>query len=383
MLFDSHAPQSLSLSNRSDWSDSQPLANSKPDQPSGLNRVRIDRSLNRGEALSEADKVSFYPTGDRDRKEANVAAKQLAALRGSEDLPLGIRPQWCWLEEIVERVDTGRAESLVQGLRQQHPHATPRQMGRLIMVKKVIAPARGRVAKNRLSHTTASLLKFLSVDRVSAITSQIEMIYQIAAAYGLPVQEPNRCAEALTLFETLLKGSGASQAGLDIGDKPTRTKTAIAVSVNVTLLYALGYAACHFYEAKLNPSEATRDEPVYAAQAVIESYLSEAIAQQIIMDQILVHMILASTNHRSWSDILPCLKKLKLVPASLAMIAAHIQTPQPLYRLLNQLNSDFAVPLLIQCNKIAQFDGIITPQEAKVLEQIANKFDVDAQAIAL
>jgi len=45
---------------------------------------------------------------------------------------------------------------------------------------------------------------------------------------------------------------------------------------------------------------------------------------------------------------------------------ANIKSPQPLDTLLNQLNRDFAVPLLAQCYRIAQLDGKTSAVEAKV-----------------
>jgi len=76
------------------------------------------------------------------------------------------------------------------------------------------------------------------------------------------------------------------------------------------------------------------------------------------MDQILVHMLLAVIREvlvRNYE-----LQALNLSPTSLKAIA-NIKSPQPLDTLLNQLNRDFAVPLLAQCYRIAQLDGKTSP----------------------
>jgi hypothetical protein len=78
--------------------------------------------------------------------------------------------------------------------------------------------------------------------------------------------------------------------------------------------------------------------------------------------------------------ILPELQALNLSPASLNAIAANIQSPLPLETLLAQINSDFAIPLLAQCHRIAQLDEVITPEEAKVIETITKKFDLKLDA---
>ena len=62
-------------------------------------------------------------------------------------------------------------------------------------------------------------------------------------------------------------------------------------------------------------------------------------------------------------------------------VIANIKSPQPLDTLLNQLNGDFAMPLLAQCYRIAQVDGVITPLEMTVLKAIATKFNIDLNSI--
>ena len=49
--------------------------------------------------------------------------------------------------------------------------------------------------------------------------------------------------------------------------------------------------------------------------------------------------------------------------------------------LINQLNRDFAIPLLAQCYRIAQADGTITEKEARVIEAISSKFGIDVNSI--
>ncbi|MBD2036938.1 hypothetical protein H6F76_18175 [Leptolyngbya sp. FACHB-321] len=112
-----------------------------------------------------------------------------------------------------------------------------------------------------------------------------------------------------------------------------------------------------------------------------DSYLEVAIAQQAIMDQVLAHMMLASYPEKAWEDILPNLQSLGLHPNSLQAIANHLQAPQPLGALLDQLNRDFAVLTLSRCDTIAQLDGQVSAAETKVLEAISEKFDLDLNTL--
>ena len=99
------------------------------------------------------------------------------------------------------------------------------------------------------------------------------------------------------------------------------------------------------------------------------------------MDRILVHVVLAGNPGKTWEQILPELQTLNLSPASLEVIAANIKSPPSLDTLLSQINRDFAIPLLAQCEKIAQLDGITTSEEAKVIETITKKFGININSL--
>jgi len=279
-----------------------------------------------------------------------------------------------WLLGAVDRVDVVKAEAAVSKLQQQHPHDTPSQIAHRIMVEKSIyAGGVGLVT----SLVPGEAIALLAVDLATTTRIQAEMVYQIAAAYGLDLKESDRQAEVLAIFGLALGGSRAIRAGLGLLRTVPVAGAAIGASANATMLYSLGYAACRFYEAKLNASTTE----LVAVKEASENYLEIAIAQEVVMDQILVHMILASHPEKSWAEILPDLQELKLSPTCVEVISANIKAPQPLEALLNQLNRDFAVPLLAQCYRIAQLDGVTNPDEKQVMEAIATKFDIDLNSI--
>jgi uncharacterized protein (DUF697 family) len=115
------------------------------------------------------------------------------------------------------------------------------------------------------------------------------MIYQIACAYGLSLKDPARKGEVLAIFGLALGGNSAIRAGLGFVRNVPVAGAVIGASSNFVLLYTLGYAACRFYEAKLNPLSS--QENLQASLAESEKYLQSAIAQEVIMDQILVHIV--------------------------------------------------------------------------------------------
>jgi hypothetical protein len=51
-----------------------------------------------------------------------------------------------------------------------------------------------------------------------------------------------------------------------------------------------------------------------------------------------------------------------------------MDSPLPLEVLLKDLKPEYALSLFVQCQKFAMLDGIMTPEEAKVIEMIHQKF---------
>jgi uncharacterized protein (DUF697 family) len=276
------------------------------------------------------------------------------------------------LRKVVDQVDIVKVEDSVKKLKQKYPNETPRQIAHRFMMEKAIYAGSTGLVTSLVPGAAAALFV---VDLTATSALQAEMVYQIAAAYGLDIRDPVRKGEVLTIFGLALGGNRAIKAGLELLQNTPVAGAVIGASSNAVMLYTVGYAACRFYEAKLD-SEAT-EATLAASKEASDDYLKTAIAQQIIMDQILVHVISAENPNKSWEDILSELEALNLSPASLAVIKTNIKSPPSLDQLLAQLSRDFAVPLLAQCERVAQQDGVRTPEEAKVIQKISQKFDID------
>ncbi|MEH2297152.1 EcsC family protein [Nostoc sp.] len=285
-----------------------------------------------------------------------------------------------WLIGATNLVDLEKAEAAVNKLKQKYPNESPSEIAHRIMVEKATQAATVGLATSILPGIAVALF---AIDLTATTKLQSEMLYQIASVYGLNLKDPTRKGEVLAIFGLALGGERLLKAaGLGLLRNVPLAGVAIAASSNATMIYSLGYAACRFYEAKLDESTSlTSPQTMASLKAESEKYLESAIAQQALMDQILVHMILASHPEKTWEEILPELQAVNLTPSSLDAIAQNIKSPKSLDILLNQLNRDFAIPLLTQCYKIAQLDNQITPVEQEIIEAIANKFDIDTNPI--
>ncbi|TVP63696.1 MAG: hypothetical protein EA343_07250 [Nodularia sp. (in: Bacteria)] len=258
-----------------------------------------------------------------------------------------------WLISPSESVDLEKAEASVNKLQQKYPHESPSEIAHRIMVDKATKAGGIGLASSILPGVAAALL---AIDLAATTKLQSEMIYEIAAVYGLDLKDPARKGEVLGIFGLGLGGGRLLRlGGLGLLRNVPFAGAAIATSSNATMIYSLGYAACRFYEAKLDESASlTSPETLATLQAESEEYLETALAQEAIMDQILVQMILASYPQKTWEEILPELKAANLSDESLQEIAQNIKSPQPLDQLLKQLNPDFAIALVAKCQKIAQ-----------------------------
>ncbi|QMS91158.1 EcsC family protein [Nostoc edaphicum CCNP1411] len=285
-----------------------------------------------------------------------------------------------WLIGSTDIVDLEKAEAAVKKLKQKYPNESTSQIAHRIMLEKATKAGTVGLATSILPGVAVALL---AIDLTATTKLQSEMIYEIASDYGLDLKDPTRKGEVLAIFGLALGGGRLLKAaGLGLLRNVPFAGAVIGASSNATMIYSLGYAACRFYEAKLDESTSLESpETLATLKAESEKYLESAIAQQTLMDQILVHMILASHPEKTWEEILPELKAVNISPKSLDAIAQNIKSPQPLDVLLNQLNRDFAIPLLAQCYKIAQADNHTTPIEQEIISAIASKFDIDTNTI--
>ncbi len=227
-----------------------------------------------------------------------------------------------WLVGASDSVDLEKATATANKLRQEHPNESPSQIAHRIMVDKATKAGGIGLASSILPGVAAALL---AIDLAATTKLQTEMLYQIAAVYGLDLKDSARKGEVLAIFGLALGGGRLLKvAGLGLLRNVPFAGAAIAASSNATMIYSLGYAACRFYEAKLDESTSLNSSQTLAKlKQQSEDYLETAIAQEAVMDQILVHMILASHPEKTWEEILPELKTVNLSPASLNAISSY------------------------------------------------------------
>ncbi len=281
------------------------------------------------------------------------------------------------LSHAMDSVDLVKAETALKNLQAQYPTETPRQIAHRLMVEKSIYSGGIGLATSILPGLA---LATLALDMAAVATLQAEMVYQIAGAYGMDLMAPNRKREVLAIFGI---GMGGVH-GIKVGSRLLRTAPlvggAIGATANAALTYAVGHAACRFYEQQ--DSQIWGEESLAAALEESDKYLEGVLNQEAIAAEILVRLILAAHPHKSRAEVAAELASLNFTAASMEAIAAHSDSQAPLDTLLQQLDADFALPVLVNCLKIAQIHGS-TPETSLVVASLVRKFNVDLTQLPL
>ncbi|MEG4574346.1 hypothetical protein QUA56_16875 [Microcoleus sp. N3A4] len=274
-----------------------------------------------------------------------------------------------WLVNAIDAVDVVNAEAQVRELQRQYPHKKPQQIAHRLMVEKALLAA-GSGLVSSLVPGVALALSGMDLAAMTALSA--ELVYQIAAAYGMDLRSSDRKKEVVAIFGLSLGSNLAIEAGVMLVSNIPLAGAVINASASATMIYALGYGACRFYEAHLDSSkiETKLEDLREVLQAESEQYLEKAIAQETVMDWILVYVVYTTQKFTRWDELLPQLQAANLNPKSLAEIEAvknKSKLPPKLDILLEQLELDFAEPLLKRCTEMIEADGEINEQEGKIL----------------
>lgn len=276
-----------------------------------------------------------------------------------------------WLD-ISNHVDIEKAARVIAELKSKYPAESNRQIaGRLITQKAVYAGGVGLST----SLLPGVAIPLLALDLAATALLQAELVFQIAATYGLNLEDPARKGEILAVFGCVLGGGkavNAAKVGLEFLRNAPVAGAVIGATSNAAMIYALGNVACSFYEKKLYLEASPKKmEEVRLENAL---YLVASAQQQAIADQILMHVVLAGNPTMSKAQMLAALRQLKFSSASLETIENNLDLQKSLDELLPQLDGDFASYVSTKSQEIARADGVITDGEVKVLERINSHF---------
>jgi len=182
-----------------------------------------------------------------------------------------------WLERLfnlIIGIDLEKAKQDVEKIREDYPTFQVSQIAERCIQEKVIwATATGLIG---------GLVPGvgLGVDLLATSPLLVEMVYQIAVAYGFEdLEDPARKGELLAVFGLALGKDKIVHLGLGFLLKQSPIPSwVIDASTNVLMFQILGYTACEFYEAKVNPL--TSEQALTVLQEEIEAYSEKVISQR-------------------------------------------------------------------------------------------------------
>lgn len=151
-----------------------------------------------------------------------------------------------WILALLGLVNLENARKATRDWQSRYPLETPAQISHRIMVDKAVKAGGVGLATNILPPIAAALF---AVDLAALVRLQAEMVYEIAAAYGLDLEDPARRGEVIGLFALSL-GSGTLKTGLSFLEIIPGFGAILGASTNAAMLYGLGYLTCQFYEQK-------------------------------------------------------------------------------------------------------------------------------------
>ena len=275
-----------------------------------------------------------------------------------------------WLMTFLGKVDTTQVQTTVDKMRSQYPDETPYQIAHRLIVEKTWEGGRLGLLTNIIPPIAAL---FLGIELIATTKLQTEMVYEIAAAYGLDLDEPARRGEVLAIFSLSL-GADVIKTGLTVVEIIPGIGAAVGASTNAAMLYVLGQTACRFYQGKIDHTE------VASMQQKTDADWQVALEQSKIMDCVLAQMIRVSYPNQDWSETLKVIEDIS--PSSVKNITESLEQPQDLSSLLDKLLPEFAPLTLERCYRIAKSNGEVTLKEQEVLSQIAIKFDLDMSGLS-
>lgn len=274
-----------------------------------------------------------------------------------------------WLMTFLGKVDTAKVKATVAEVRSQYPTETPEQIAHRLIVAKSWSGGRLGLLTNIIPPIAAL---FLGVELIATTKLQTEMVYEIAAAYNLDLEEPARRGEVLAIFGLSL-GADVLKTGLTIVEIIPGIGAVVGASTNAAMLYVLGQTACRFYQNKISQTD------IASMQQATDTSWQVALEQSKTMDCILAHMVQVSYPEQDWAEVLPAIKKIS--PASVATITETLERSQDFDLLLEKLIPEFAPLTLTRCYEIAKSNGNITLEEQEILSQIAVKFNLDLSTL--
>lgn len=152
------------------------------------------------------------------------------------------------LLDAIDKVDVEQVVTSVRKLQLLYPDEKPAQIAERIVAEKALYAGGIGLASSVVPGFLAGLL---AIDLAANLVLQAQLVYEIAYAYGLNLQNAERKGEVVLIFGLAFGGNRVLRLGLGPLMAVPVVGPVLGAGTNAATLYSLGYAACRFYEARI------------------------------------------------------------------------------------------------------------------------------------
>ncbi|MGF1479340.1 MAG: hypothetical protein ACFB4I_07585 [Cyanophyceae cyanobacterium] len=152
-----------------------------------------------------------------------------------------------WVRTLLGEADIEKTQQAVTKLQLEYPRATPSEIAQRLIIQKALSAGGIGLATNVVPPVAIALL---GLELAALSKMQAEMIYEIAAAYGLNLTADARRGEVAAMLALAIGSSGVFKGGLGIIEILPVVGAVYGAATNAGMFYTLGNIANRYYEAK-------------------------------------------------------------------------------------------------------------------------------------
>lgn len=228
---------------------------SQPPPPNSTT-APLDEAARMMQAIAEMLQTRVNAAGDAVIDMVYPAIEQGTTLLGQTVAPIADNPLikfatgvpvLKWLLAASGQVNVEAVLAAVAKLRRQYPLESNEQLAQRVMVETAWQAAQVGLLTNLLPPAALALF---AVDIGAVAALQAEMIYRIAAIYGLSADDVSRRGEVLAIWGLSTSSSGLLKSGLSFVELLPGIGAAVGVASDAAILYGVGALACRYYEVK-------------------------------------------------------------------------------------------------------------------------------------
>lgn len=186
-----------------------------------------------------------------------------------------------WINSSMLDLDLDAAKNSAITLKKFHSTEDPLSAARTLIVLKSLQAAAVDLTRS-IPHAEEVISSLTEVELSTLAKLCTEMVYQIAVIYNMDFRISEQQAEILTVFGLALIGERAIEAGIGWLKRGNLTSIMLSASAKALMIYAVGHAACIYYQNKSLELAKLRN----ASQNYLKGITNESAVEDLIEHEI-------------------------------------------------------------------------------------------------